>query len=227
MMNSSKYYRLVALALLLGAGMWLAGCESDTVAPHDETPELTSEDVAYQAAAMGAAAGQFLPQLVEFSGNDKNEYSYTFPAGSDISGTIQFDFRTGGADGSPATYSAADWGKLFTAPGENISFAVGAGGSIDLKFSIVADITRDPDTATLLEGSGGTFTAGDYGAVFSFADLVVVRDGDYPAAGTMVFVSGNYSMTLTFDGTNIAVVTFNGAAAWTVNLDDATIEPIG
>ena len=91
----------------------------------------------------------------------------------------------------------------------------------------MADITRDPDTATFLEGSGGTFTAGDYGAVFSFADLVVVRDGDYPAAGTMTFVSGNYSMTVTFDGTNIELISFNGSTAWSVNLDDATIEPLG
>ncbi len=222
-MTNKKIYLLACLALLLGAGLWLTGCESDTVAPHDETPELSSEDVAYQAAAMAAAAGQFLPQLVEYDGSDKNDYSYTFPAESDITGTVQFDFRTGGADGTPATYDTADWGRLYTEPGENISFALGLGGSIELKFSIVADITRDPDTATLLVGSGGTFTSGDYTAVFSFADLVVVRDGDYPAAGSMTFESGNYSVTVTFDGSNIAVAALNDVATWTVNLDDATV----
>lgn len=225
-MKNKKILWLASLTLMLAVGLWLTGCESDTVAPHDETPELTSEDVAYQAAAMASAAGQFLPQLVEFSGSDKNEYSYTFPAGGDVTGTIQFDFRTGGSGGDPAPYDTADWGRLFTAAGENISFAVGLGGSIDLKFSIVADITRDPDTATLLEGSGGTFTSGDYGAVFSFADLVVVRDGDYPASGSMTFVSGNFSITVTFDGSNIAVATLNDSLSWSVNLDDASITPI-
>ncbi len=226
MMNSSKYLRLVALALLLGAGLWLAGCESDTVAPHEDAPALTSEDVAYQTAAMGSSVGHVLPQLVEFSDTNKDEYSYTFPASSDITGTVYFDFRTGGADGTPATSDVADWGRLFTAEGEELSFEVGLGGSVELKFSVVADITRDPDTATLLVGSGGTFTAGDYGAVFSFADLVVVRDGDYPASGSMTFVSGDYSMTLTFDGTNIAVITFNEVVSWTVDLDDGTITPV-
>ena len=226
-MMNKKIYLLAALMLMLGLGLWLTGCESDTVAPHDETPALTEEDAAYQAAAMASAAGQFLPQLVEYNGSDKNEYSYTFPAEGDVSGTIYFDFRNGGADGTPAPYNTANWGSLFTAADEEISFAVGYGGSIDLKFSIFADITRDPDTATLLEGSGGTFTSGAYSATFSFADLVVVRDGDYPASGSMSFVSGGFTLTVTFDGTNIAVASLSGGASWSVNLDDATITPIG
>ncbi len=225
-MTNKKIYLLACLALLLGAGLWLTGCESDTVAPHDELPEVSSEDAAYQAAAMASAAGQFLPQLVEYNGTDKNEYSYTFPGDSAVSGTILFDFRMGSADGAPAPYDTATWGKIYTDAGENISFAVGLGGSIDLKFSIAADITRDPDTATLLEGSGGTFTSGDYTAVFSFADLVVIRDGDYPAAGSMTFLSGNYSVTVTFDGSNIAVLTIVDGSSWSVNLDDGSITPI-
>jgi len=88
-MMNKKIYLLAALMLMLGLGLWLTGCESDTVAPHDETPELTSEDVAYQSAAMGVATSQVLPQLVEYEDNDKNEYSYTFPAGSDVTGTVR------------------------------------------------------------------------------------------------------------------------------------------
>jgi len=225
-MMNKKIYLLAALMLMLGLGLWLAGCESDTVAPHDETPALTQEDATYQAAAMASASGRFLPQLVEFDGSDKNEYSYQFPTGGDITGTIYFDFRNGGAEGAPAPYNTANWGHLFTAADEEISFAVGIGGSIDLKFSIFADITRDPDTATILTGSGGTFTSGAYGAVFSFADLVVVRDGDYPASGSMTFVSGAFEVTVTFDGTNIAIASFNNVASWTINLDDASIMAI-
>ncbi len=225
-MNSKKIFGLACLALMLGATLWLTGCESDSVAPHDETPELTSEDVAYQAAAMASAVGIVLPQLVEFSEPTKNEYFYTFPSGSDVSGTVHFDFRLGGANGSPAPYDTADWGHLFTATGETVSFAVGIGGSVELKFDILADITRTPDTATLLQGSAGTFTSGAYGAVFSFADLVVVRDGNYPSEGSMAFTSGNYTITVAFDGSNMAVATLNDSLRWEVNLDDASITPI-
>ena len=225
-MKNRKIYLLASLVMMLGLGLWLTGCESDTVAPHDETPELTGEDVAYQAAAMASATGLVLPQLVEYNGTDKNAYSYDFPAGGDISGTINFDFRTGGADGTPAPYNTADWGRLFTAAGEEISFAVGIGGSVELTFDIFANITRSPDTATLLTGSAGTFTSGAYSATFSFADLVVIRDGDYPASGTMTFVSGLYTVTVTFDGTNMAMATLTGGGSWYVNLDTGAITPV-
>ena len=227
MMNNRKFTLLASLLLVLGLGLWLTGCESDTVAPHDGTPELTDEDVAYQTAAMASAVGLVLPQLVEYSDPSKNEYDYTFPAGGDLTGTIHFDFRVSGADGNPATYDTAGWGRLFTAVDESISFAVGFGGSIELTFDIMADITRDPDTATILTGSGGTFTSGDYSASFSFEDLVVVRNGDYPTSGSMTFVSGGFTMTVTFNGSNTAVISLNDIATWTVNLDDATLTEMG
>lgn len=224
MMNNSKFYLLASLVLMLGLGLWLTGCESDTVAPHDETPALTSEDVAYQAATMASAAGTILPQLVEYSGPNKNEYTYTFSAPSDVSGTIYFDFRTGGAEGSPAPYDTADWGRLYTATGEPVTVALGIGGGLDLTFDITAGITRDPDTA--LVNGGGTFTSGDYGATFTFTDLEIIQNADYPASGTMTFVSGNYTMTVTFDGTSTAVISLNGTPTWTINLDNASIQDI-
>lgn len=227
MMNDRKLFLIAALALMLGAGLWLTGCESDTVAPHDDTPELTSQDVAYQAAAMGVAAGHVLPQLVEFSGTDKNEYSYTFPSGSDVNGTIHFDFRNGSADGTPAPYNTATWGRLYTAPDESVNVAIGYGGGIDIDFDIFATLTQSPDTATLLAGSGGTFTSGDYTASFSFDGLVVVAGGSYPVDGSMSFVSGGFTMTVTFDGSSTAVISFNGENSWYINLEDGSITPYG
>ncbi len=225
MMNNRKIISLAALALLLGAGLWITGCESDTVAPHENTPALDSEDVAYQSAAMGSAAARVLPRIVEFAPVNKNEYTYDF-TGDPLTGTVYFDFRNGGAEGTPATYNAANWGRMYTATGSPVSFAVGIGGSIEVDFNIMATIVQATQTATILDGSGGTFTAGDYVATFSFSNLVVRAGADYPLSGSMTFVSAGYTMTLDFDGTNIAVITFNGAQSWTVNLDDGSVTPI-
>jgi len=220
-MMNKKIYLLAALMLMLGLGLWLTGCESDTVAPHDETPELTSEDVAYQSAAMGVATSQVLPQLVEYEDNDKNEYSYTFPAGSDVTGTVHFDFRNGGPTGDPAPYDTATWGRLYTLSGETVSVEIGYGGSIDLEFDITATLSQDPDSATC--SGGGTFTSGDYSATFTFDALVVVEGASYPTGGSMTFVSGEYTMTVTFDGSSVAVISYNGENMWNINLVDGSI----
>ena len=226
MMNNKKYYTLAALALLLGAGLWLTGCESDTVAPHENLPELTSEDVAYQTAAMGSAASRILPQLVEFSpATTKNQYSYEFD-GDPVTGTVFFDFRMGSANGAEAPYSTATWGRMFTGLDATLSFAVGVGGSVEVAFDIMASIVPETHTATILDGSGGSFTAGDYGATFTFSNLIVQAGADYPLGGTMTFVSAGHTMTLGFDGTNIATITFNGVLSWTVNLDTGNITAI-
>ncbi len=227
MMNNRKLYLLTALALMLGASMWLAGCESDPVAPHDQLPALTSEDAAYQAAAMGAATGRVLPELLDYSGPLKTEYTYDFPdMGSDVTGTVHFDFRTGGADGESANYDVADWGRMYTAADSPLSFAVGIGGSVELDLDIFADIDQATDTATFLAGSAGTFTAGDYIATFAFDGVVVTSGDDYPSAGTMTFVSGGYELVVTFDGDNTATVSLNGVITWVVNLDNGEITEV-
>ena len=227
MKTNRKIFLLMALAMLLGAGLWLTGCESDTVAPHDNLPELTNEDKAYQAAAMGAAAGRVLPQIVEYTGN-KNEYTYNFPSqGSDVTGTIYFDFRMGSATGAPAAYDAATWGNMYSAVDEPISFAVGQGGSVEVDFNIIASLVQETHTATLLEGSAGTFTAGDYSATFAFDGVVVTAGESYPSGGIMTFVSGGTVLIVTFDGDNTATISLNGVVTWILNLDDGTISEVG
>ncbi len=226
MMFNRKIALLAALTLLLVTGLWLSGCESDPVAPHDDAPALTSEDVAYQAGALASAAARVLPQFVEFTGPGKNEYSYDFAGESAVTGVVYFDFRTGGPDGTPASYDVGDWGRMYTASGAPLSFAVGIGGSVELDFDITADIVQATDTATLLPGSTGTFTAGDYVATFSFADVVVTAGDNYPSGGTMTFTSSGKTMTVTFDGDNLVNIDLEGGGSWTVNLDDGSITEI-
>ena len=170
---------------------------------------------------MGVATGYVLPQLVEYEEAAKNTYQYTFPAGSDVSGTVQFDFRNGGPTGTPAPYDTANWGRIFTATGASLTVEIGIGGGIGVSFDITADLSQNPDTATC--NGGGTFTSGDYVASFSFNDLEVVENIAYPTDGSMTFVSGGYTMTVTFNGTSTAVISVNGTNTWNINLVDGSI----
>jgi len=227
MKTNRKLYLLTVLALMLGASLWLTGCESDPVAPHDQLPALNSEDVAYQAAAVGAAASRVLPQIVDFSGTDKTEYTYTFPTeGSQVNGSVYFDFRNGGPDGASADYDVATWCRMFTETDAPLVFAVGAGGTVELDFNIFADIVQATHTATLLAGSVGTFTGGDYVATFAFDGVVVTAGENYPSGGAMTFVSGGYELVVTFDGDNTATISLDGEDTWIVNLEDGTVTEV-
>ncbi len=227
MKTNRKLYLLTALVLMLGASFWLTGCESDSVAPHDQLPALNSEDVAYQAAAVGAAASRVLPQIVDFSGTDKTEYTYTFPSeGSQVTGSVYFDFRNGGAEGASADYDVATWCRMNTATDAPLIFAVGAGGSVELDFNIFADIVQATHTATLLDGSVGTFTGGDYIATFAFDGVVVTAGDDYPSGGTMTFVSGGHVLVVTYDGDETATISLDDVETWIVNLETGEITEV-
>ena len=226
-MMNKKITLLAVLALMLGLGLFVAGCESDSVAPNDEAPALSDEEVAGQAAAMASAAAQVLPQIVEYSPTNKDVYSYSFGGEPDVTGTVWFDFRTGGADGTPATYTAGDWCHMYTADGEAITFAVGIGGEVLVTVDVMASIVQATDTATLLGSSTGTFTAGVYHALFRFDDVVVTAGQNYPSGGTMTFVSGARVLTVTFDGDNTAVVTLEGGGSWVLDLDDGSFSAAG
>ncbi len=228
MKTNRKLYLLTALALMLGASLWLTGCESDSVAPHDQLPALISEDVAYQAAAVSAAASRVLPQLVDFVGTDKTAYTYTFPAvGSQVTGSVYFDFRNCGPDGASADYDVATWGWMYTETDSPLIFAVGIGGSVELDFNIFANIVQSTHTATLLEGSVGTFTGGDYAATFAFDGVVVTAGESYPSGGTMTFISGGHVLVVTYDGDETATVSLNDEVTWIVNLETGDITEVG
>jgi hypothetical protein len=201
--------------LLLAATMFLGGCESDATAPQDPAPTLSAQETANQAGYVAMAVAQVGPAIVTFNGTGKNVYSHSFP--SPLSGTAKLDFRQGGSDGTPATWSAGDWARLYTADGEPLTIAIANMGGAALTFDISAGIDQGLDSATL--GGGGTFRSGVYLATFTFTDLAVSGAGGNRTSGTMSFTGGGFAMTVRFHGTdNLATITVAGHAPWTINL---------
>jgi hypothetical protein len=207
--------------VLLAAGMFLGGCESDATAPQDPTPALTERDAANQAGYVAMAVAQVGPTVVTFSEIGKNVYTRSFIG--DVSGTVALDFRLGGPDGTPATWSAGDWARLYTEVGEPLNFAIGSSGGVTLTLNITADINQGLDSAVL--GGGGSFQSGVHLATFAFTDLAVTAAGDYPTGGTMSFTGGGFAMTVAFNGTNLATITVTGHGVWTLNLDTGILTP--
>lgn len=227
-MLNKKFSLLMVMVAMLGLGLFLTSCESDSVAPNDETPQLSTDEKAGQAGAMASAAAQILPQIVTFNpAGNKTEYSYDFDDETMITGMVYFDFRLGGADGTSAAYDDADWGRMFTTTDEPIVFNLGEmGGSIHLDFDIMASIVNETDTATIQEGSTGTFTAGAYTATFSFANVEVIGGNSYPQSGTMTFVADGDILVVTYDGDDMVTVSMDGVALWNLDLNNGSVTPI-
>lgn len=212
----------LVLPVLLATGLLLGGCESDATAPQDPTPPLTESDAATQAGYVAMAVATVGPEVLNFSEPAKNIYQHTFSG--DVTGTAWLDFRLGGAGGTSATWSAADWARLYTVADAPLVVPVGIGGSVELTFNITADINQGLDSAVV--GGGGTFTSGVHSATFAFVDLAVTGTGSYPTGGSMTFSGGSFQMTVTFDGTNIAVIAVTGHGSWSFNLDTGDLTPL-
>jgi len=208
--------------ILLAAGLFLGGCESDPTAPHDPTPALSEADAAAQAGYVAMAVSRVGPAITGFNDARKNTYQHTF--NGDVVCTVWLDFRLGGAAGVPANWSTADWARLYTATEAPLMMPIGIGGSVLLALDITADIHQGSDSAVL--GGGGTFRSGVYEAAFAFTDLAVTAAGATPTGGTMSFTGGGYAMTVAFDGTNLATITVTGLGVWSVNLDDGELTPL-
>lgn len=214
-------------ALLMGGlmgGLLLTGCESDSVAPQDDAPALSSADVAAQAGYVAMAVAVVGPETVDFAfagTADKEIYTRTFTG--DISGAVFLDFSTGG---EPSVWQGADHVDLYT--GEDTPLVImvglaGAQGTVLLGFDVSADLDRnaDPDTA-VIEGSG-TFASGPYAATFGFDGVAVAAGGSYPASGTMSFSGSGHTGTITFNGTNLASLAMDGGANWVIDLDTGEV----
>lgn len=208
--------------VLLAAGMFLGGCESDATAPQDTAPALTAQEAANQAGYVAIAVTTVGPEILNYSGAGKDIYPHTFSG--DVVGTVSLDFRLGGSGGTPSTWSAADWGRLYTATGEPLTVPIGVGGLVELGFDITADIDQGLDSAVL--GGGGTFRSGVHVATFAFTDLAVTGSGSYPTGGAMSFTGGGFAMTVAFNGTNLATVTVTGHGAWTLDLATGALTPL-
>ncbi len=206
--------------LLLGGLLMLAGCSDDPVAPQDEIPDLTADDVAHQAGFVAAAAGVVGPLVIDFDGKtDKDSYSHTFD--SDVTGTVHMDYFLGGAAGTPVPWNEADYAHLYTADGEWLTVALGVGGTVTLTFDIGADLDRDADTATI--NGGGTFATGPHSATFTFNDLVVAKGSSYPSSGSLTFTGGGHTATVTFDGSSFAHLSVAGGDDYSVNLQTGEV----
>jgi hypothetical protein len=194
----------VLLALAAFAGL-LAGCESDSVAPHDDLPAVTAEDAAFQTAAVAYALAEVGPYILSPVAN-KDVTEYTFYGANGLTGTVYVD-------------AGATSSRLYTADGAPLVYTAPGGGTIMFTLDITGTVSGG--IATLAEGSGGTMTSGDYVLTFSTTGLVV--GGAYPV-GDITVATGTHEVTAVFDGTNLAVITVDGGAeTWTVNLDTGAL----
>lgn len=211
--------------LLLASGLAMTGCESDPVAPHDELPALTPEGAAQQAGVMASGLAQTSPQLFYTL---KNAYTYSFVGIDAIDGTVYLEFRDGGEEGTleGIAPNAADWGWIYTAADEPLDFMIevvaGSPGHVYLSFDIKGDIDQPTHTATLLEGSGGSYVAGEYTGTFDFSGVVVTQGADSPT-GTMTVQTNDYVVTVVYDGDSTALLTIADVGSWLVDLDDGTL----
>lgn len=222
MMNNLKIASTFGLALLLG-GLVLVGCESDSVAPNDEIPPLTEENVAYQAALIDMAMAEIAPVLLNYTPG-KAVYTYTFEGYDYVDGMVYIDYRLGGSEGADATPSEADYAHLYTASGDTVRIT-----TEDIDFSamlltgdIMADLDQEADTATVRDGSEGSLVAGEYTGTYMIDGFAVGRVG-YPTAGEITFIGGGHTLVSAFDGTNLVVISVDGAATWWLNLDDGLL----
>lgn len=223
MMNNLKIVLGAGLILLTGA-FFAGGCSSDSVAPQDETPELTQENVAGQAAMVATAITEVGPQLVNFTPS-KTVYTYDFAGYDYVDGQVQIDFRLGGADGSSSTPSQADYGHLWTVGETGLTLTYDTGvteSAMYLTADLMADIDQANDRATILDGSGGILVSGIFTGSYAIDGLVVGATG-YPSAGTLTFTGGAHELVVTFNGSSTAIIAADGDNVATVNLDTGAV----
>jgi len=220
-----SFLTVLMVPILLAGGWALGGCSNDPVAPHENAPALSVDDVAHQAGWVAMAAGIVGPQTVEFTAkSDKNSYVYVFEG--NVTGGVHLDFFTGGAGGTSATPAAADYVDLYTADGAPLVISVGLEGltgTILLTLDLAADLNRDvdPDTATI--SGGGTLNSGPYSATFTFDAVAVAVGAAYPSSGSITLTGSGFTMTVTFDGDDTASLVRSDGATFTVNLDTGAV----
>jgi len=220
---------LIGTAVLaLTLAVLAAGCNSNAVAPHDQTPGLSASGAASQAGLVSVAASRVGTQVLGFGGKaavgNKVAYSYTFPAGGIVSGTLHLDFFTGGAGGTSANWDVADYAHLYTAPDSVLTMVIGYGGVNTVAIDVAAVIDRVNGTATL--SGSGTFVSGPFSESFAFTDLVFSLAGNYPDRGSLSLDSEGHVVTVSFNGTSIATMTDENGGAYSVDLDTGEDTPL-
>ncbi len=219
--------------LLLACGLLINGCESDSVAPHDELPELTEKEAAQQAALVAVGISKVGPELLKFDGlksggKELGVYPYTFPAEGDVTGSIVLEYFTGGAGGTHSLWDDADYGLLYTPEGEALAVAVDLGGGLmpifSLTFDLHGDINQTADTATV--SGAGTFTSGDSINDFTLTNLLLEEVSSYPSGGSMDYLVGSIVLVVTYDGSSTAGVEIGGVLAYEIDLNTGIVTPV-
>lgn len=207
--------RLLIPAALAGLLMIIAGCGSDSLAPNDPVPALSEDSSAQQAGLVAYSVATMGPVAVNYG--TKSE-TYTFPPGGDISGSVLLDYRSGGAGGTVSTPGDADFVEM-TTQGDGLTITSPLGGELSVTSVVLANITRGtPDSATVLDGSGGALEAGLYHVDFTIGSVTVYGTG-YPTGGPVACTNGYHTVSVQFDGTALADLSLDGTVKWRFNLD--------
>ena len=221
-------------ALLLACGLLVGGCESDSVAPQDELPELTELEVTKQAALVAWGIAKVGPELLKYDGpkfrdKDLGVYPYTFPESENITGSIVLEYFTGGAGGTHCLWDVADYGLLYTPEGEVLTIALDLGEGLvpvfELTFDLHGDINQTADTATV--SGSGTFVTGDEISDFTLTNVVLTDVSDYPTGGEMGFIADGIALVVNYDGVKMVEVTIDETVAYMIDLDSGNVTPVG
>lgn len=227
------------LILLLGFCLLLAGCESDSVAPNEQLPALTEKGAAQQAALVAVGISKAAPELLKFSGKkprdkDLGIYTYDFPEGGDISGSIMLEYFDGGPEGDHSTWNDADYGLLYTTGGEVVSVELeleGAEPVFGLKFDLHGDIDHPTDTAAV--AGTGSFTTGASSNSFMIEDsdpVILHSVSTYPEEGGSFFYSADeFDLIVVYNGDDTALVAHASApevAIYIIDLDTGILTVI-
>jgi hypothetical protein len=205
MKNILKSTLTAGLVLLLG-GLLIVGCESDSVAPHDDTPELSAEAAANQAAVVALAITEVGPVIVSLN---KTIVPYTFENFDYVEGQVNIDYRLGGPEGADASPSTADYAHLWTLGEDGLVITPPDAGDLTganyLTADLMGNIDQEAGTVTILEGSGGTMITGVITGEYALNGLVL-GGNPYPSAGELVFTVDAKTLTVTFDGSPMAMI---------------------
>ena len=221
------FQRILAAAALLAALGLFAGCESDATAPDEALPPVGTRDAATQAGAVAAGVARIGPAMMTAK-TTKQVVTFTWAGDRGLTGSVFIDFRDA-PDGNPAAPDAAAWARLYTEEGAPVVFTMpDLGGQTAFALDIAAALDQVGDTATILAGSGGSMTSGEYTVGFTMAGVVVGGTG-YPTGG-MTVTSGSHTVDVNFDGDATANVIVDGgtpgAAQYTVDLDTGEITEV-
>ena len=215
---------LPALLVLLG------GCESDPVAPHDDLPQLTSEERANQSAAiaitMAEAAVKVLNPGTPMPGKSLHDYPVT---GEGFSGGVWIEYLSaeGVADpGSVVTPEDAGWAHLYTATDAPVVFTTPPpfNGRTEFELDFTAVLEQGQPREGVINGTG-TMTSGEYIVDFTATDLEVEEDRDYPL-GTVTITAAGGTVDIGFDGDHTATVLVDHVDLYVVDLDTGVVTHI-